>query len=181
MDQTMLYHTDEKHTGTPVAAQHDTTGRQADEQALRDLLQALMDRWAAGDAEAYADLFTEDADYVAFDGVNQKGRDAIVAGHQPLFTRWLKGSRLIGDVTSIRFLAPDVALMHATGNTIMAGKSRPAPGRESIQTLVAVKRDGVWRFTAFHNARVRPIGAGFGSIIAWQLADLAWRVFGPKR
>lgn len=153
--------------------------QRTDEQAVRDLLQALFDRWAAGDAEGYAALFTEDADYVAFDGVNQKGRQAIIAAHQPLFTRWLKGSRLVGQATSIRFLAPDVALVHAAGDTILAGKSRPAPARASIQTLVAVKRGGQWRFTAFHNARVRPI-QGFGSIVAWGLADLVWRVFGPK-
>jgi uncharacterized protein (TIGR02246 family) len=151
-----------------------------DEQALRDLLNALFDRWAAGDAEGYAALFTEDADYVAFDGVNQKGRQAIIAAHQPLFTRWLQGSRLVGQITDMRLLAPDVALLHASGDMILAGKSGPAPARASIQTLVAVKRDGEWRFTAFHNGRIRPIGVGLGSVVAWALADLAWRIFGPK-
>ena len=55
---------------------------------------------------------------------------------------------------SVRFLSPDVALMHALGGTVMGGKSRPAPERDSIQTLVAVKCDGAWRFTAFHNCRI---------------------------
>lgn len=160
------------------AAEYGTGDQRADEQTLRDLLQALLARWAAGDAEGYAALFTPDADYVAFDGVNQKGRAAIVAGHQPLFSRWLKGSRLVGEATDIRFLAPDVALLHVTGNTVLAGKSSPTPERASTQTMVAVKREGEWRFTAFHNTRLRPIGAGVGSIIAWRLADLAWRLFG---
>ncbi len=44
---------------------------------------------------------------------------------------------------SVRFLSPDVALMHALGGTVMRGKSRSAPERDSIQTLVAIKRNGM--------------------------------------
>ncbi|MEZ4728227.1 MAG: SgcJ/EcaC family oxidoreductase [Caldilineaceae bacterium] len=152
----------------------------ADETAIRHLFQQLMDAWAAGDAEAYGALFTEDADYIAFDGVNQKGRAAIIAGHKPLFERFLKGSRLTGEIGSLRWLAPDVALAHALGSIIDAGRSTPKPERLSSQTLVAVKEDGVWRFTAFHNTRVRPIGQGVGGLVAWLVADLAWRLLGPK-
>jgi uncharacterized protein (TIGR02246 family) len=152
-----------------------------DEVAIRHLFQSLLDAWGAGDACAYAGLFTDDADYVAFDGVNQKGREAIFVGHQPLFERFLKGSRLIGEIVSIRFLAPNVALLHATGNTILAGKTAPSPARASIQTLVAVKRDDEWQFTAFHNTRVRPIGSTFGGFLAWQLADQFWKWLGPKK
>ncbi len=169
----------ERTLGNPVNA-YPAADMQADEAQLRELVRALYDRWAAGDAEGYAALFTEDADYVAFDGVNQKGRGAIIAAHSPLFTRWLKGSRLVGEIASIRLLAPDVALLHLTGDTIMAGKSSPAPGRASSQTMVAVKRGGEWRFTAFHNTRVRPIDHRVGNIVAWLLADLAWRLFGSK-
>jgi uncharacterized protein (TIGR02246 family) len=165
----------------PTEPARKTDERQQDQEAIHALFHKLLDCWAAGDAQAYAALFTEEADYVAFDGVNQKGRAAIVTSHQPLFERWLKGSRLTGQITSIRFLAPEVALVHATGNTILAGKSAPAPERASIQTLVAVKQEGEWRFTAFHNARVRPIGGGFGGVIAWQLTDFIWKLLGPKQ
>lgn len=151
------------------------------ELAIRRLFQALLDAWGAGDATAYAALFTEDADYIAFDGVNQKGRAAILAGHQPLFERFLKGSRLVGEITGIRFPCPDVALIHTTGNTVLAGKTRPSPERASVQTFVAVKQDGEWRFTAFHNTRVRPIGGSFGGVVAWLLTDLIWKVLGTKK
>jgi hypothetical protein len=39
----------------------------------------------------------------------------------------------------VRFLSPDVALMHAVGGTVMRGKSEPSPERDSIQTLVAIR------------------------------------------
>ena len=161
-------------TSPSVPAKHE------DEIAVRQLFQSLLDAWGAGDAAAYAALFREDADYVAFDGVNQKGRAAILAGHKPLFERFLKGSRLTGEITSVRFLASDVALIHAAGSTVLAGKPEPSPERASIQTLVAVRRDGEWHFTAFHNTRVRPIGGGFGGLLAWWLADLFWKLLGPK-
>lgn len=150
-----------------------------DEMAIRQLFQALMDAWEAGDAEAYTALFTEDADYVAFDGVNQKGRTAIMTSHKPLFERFLKGSKLTGGLVSLRLLAPDVALAHGVGSILDAGRRKPKAERLSSQTLVVVKRDGVWRFTAFHNTRVRPIALGSG-FVAWLMADLAWRLFGPK-
>ena len=163
-----------------VAEQRPEVAAQRDLEALHTLQRELFGAWAAGNADAYADLFTEDADYIAFDGANQKGRVAIAEGHRPLFERWLKDSRLVGDTLSIRFLAPEVALLYARGDTVLAGKAVPEPGRKSVQTLVAVKQQGHWRFAAFHNTRLRPIQPGFGGIIAWKLADLSWRVFGPK-
>jgi uncharacterized protein (TIGR02246 family) len=73
-----------------------------------------------------------------------------------LFDTWLKGTRLVGQIDTLRFLVPEVALLHTTGGTIFPGQkdNRGRGRRPSIQTLVAVKREGVWRFTAFHNTRV---------------------------
>jgi uncharacterized protein (TIGR02246 family) len=137
-----------------------TTGRtvdrtaSADEPAIRDLFQQLLDAWGRGDGRAYGALFTEDADYVAFDGSNRRGSKAIAEEHQQLFDTWLKGTRLVGQVERIRLLSPEVALVHATGGTIFPGQKDDRGRRPSIQTLVAVNRDGSWRFTAFHNTRI---------------------------
>jgi hypothetical protein len=53
--------------------------RRSDEDAIRELLERQMMGWAAGDAEAYASVFTPDADYVTFLGSHYKGRGAIAA------------------------------------------------------------------------------------------------------
>jgi hypothetical protein len=63
----------------------------------------------------------------------------------------------------------------------MRRKTKPSPERDSIQTLVAVRRDGVWRFAAFHNTRVRPIGRGPSTFLVWALTDLLWKLFARKR
>ena len=50
---------------------------------VRALYQQLIDAW--GDTDAYAALFTEDGDYVAFDGSHARGRTEIASAHRPLF------------------------------------------------------------------------------------------------
>jgi uncharacterized protein (TIGR02246 family) len=125
-----------------------------DETAIRELFTHLEETWNAGDGIAYSQCFTTDSDYVTFEGGHLQGRRANAESHQQLFSTFLKGSKLKGQIKDIRFLSPDVAVLHATGNVQLRWQARPAPGRESIQTYVAVKRDGAWRFTAFHNSRI---------------------------
>jgi uncharacterized protein (TIGR02246 family) len=143
-----------------------------DQTAVRGLFQRLLDAWGRGDGSAYAALFTEEADYIAFDGSRTVGRQAIAESHQRLFDTWLKGTRLTGRIAAVRLLCPHVALVHATGGTIFAGEAAPRPSRDSIQTLVAVKRDGEWRFTAFHNTRILR-----RSKLQWMLYGIAAKLF----
>ena len=84
-----------------------------DEAAVRALYQQLMDGWNQGSAEAFATPFAEDGDLIAFDGTHFRGHQEIVPFHQRLFQTHFKGTRLVGQVTSVRFLGPDVVLMYA--------------------------------------------------------------------
>jgi uncharacterized protein (TIGR02246 family) len=155
---------------------HETI-HQTDETQIRALFEDLLSDWGRCDGEAYGSRFTEDADYVAFDGTRTRGRREISASHQQLFDKYLRGTRLTGRILSIKFPRPDVALVHATGDTVMRGKTAPSPERASIQTLVAVREGDEWRFAAFHNCRVRPIGSGAAGFLIWALTDKLWRVF----
>ena len=155
----------------------ETTTHQTDEAQVRALFEALLADWGKGDGEAYGSRFTEDADYVAFDGTRTTGRSVIAASHQQLFDKWLKGTQLTGHILSIKFPSPEVALVHATGGTVMPGKTKASPERDSIQTLVAVREGGAWRFAAFHNTRVRSIAGGPAGFLIWALTDKLWRIF----
>ena len=159
-----------------------TEGRRADEAAVRSLYQELMNGWNRGSGEAFAAAFAHDGDLVAFDGTYFKGREEIAPFHQELFDKWLKGTRLVGKVEEVRFLSPEVAVMHAVGSTVMRGKSEPSPERDSIQTLVAVReKDDEWRLAAFQNTRVRHMGPNPIAFVLWMLTDLLWKVFRPNR
>jgi uncharacterized protein (TIGR02246 family) len=152
-----------------------------DEAAVRALYQQMIDAWNTGSGEAYAAPFAEDGDLIGFDGTHFKGRREIAPFHQRLFATHLKGTRLVGQVMSLRFLSTDVAVMHAIGGTVMRGQSAPAPERDSVQTLVATKCGGEWRLAAFQNTRVRPIGRNARGTLIWLFSDWLWKVFGPKK
>ncbi|GAA3861986.1 SgcJ/EcaC family oxidoreductase [Saccharothrix violaceirubra] len=116
----------------------------------------LARAWERGDATAYADAFTEDAEYVVFDGRRLSGRREIEDAHRWLFSGPLKGSRLVGttevDVPP-RFLRPDVAVLVSGG--AVAGPDGGVPaGAASVQTSVLVREDGRWRCASFQNTRV---------------------------
>jgi uncharacterized protein (TIGR02246 family) len=152
----------------------------SDAAAVRALYAQLMDGWNAGSGEAFAAPFADKCDFVAFDGTRFSGREAIARFHEPLFKTHLKGTRLAGDVTDVRWLSPTVALMHARGGTIPRGRTRPAPERDSVQTLVAARVDGAWRLVAFQNTRVRPIGQNLRGTLLWLTSDWLWRWCLPR-
>lgn len=150
---------------------HPHAERETDTAAIHQMFAELLAAWGRGDGSAYGAHFTDDADYIAFDGSRSIGRQEIADSHQRLFDSWLKGTRLVGEVTRLRFLAPDVALAHATGATVMPGKKHA--GRPSIQTFIAVKQDHAWRFAAFHNTRIVQRNP-----LQWILYGISSKVFG---
>jgi len=85
----------------------------ADEVAIRALIDRQVKGWDTGDPEAYASVFMPDADYVTFLGSRHKGREAIASSYAPLFKKLLRGSRLRAQITQLRYLTPDVALIQA--------------------------------------------------------------------
>jgi uncharacterized protein (TIGR02246 family) len=130
----------------------------ADEGRIRDLYRQLMEGWNAASGDAFAAPFEENGDLVGFDGTHLWGSKEIASFHQYLFDMFLKGSRLVGKVRSVRFLTTDVAVMHAVGGTVMPGQTDLDSERNSVQTLVVVKRNGRWSLAAFQNTRATYMG-----------------------
>ena len=122
---------------------------------ITSVLDALVDAWERHDAEAYGELFTEDATYVTFVGTFYQGRQDIVDSHRTLFTTFLKGTRLADEVLDIRFHGPDVAVVNGRGDTYKGRRPRKLT---KIQTYTLVRQgDGRWRIAAFHNTRRKPL------------------------
>jgi uncharacterized protein (TIGR02246 family) len=156
-----------------------------DDQQIQTLFDRLLQAWTDGDAHAYGDCFTPDADYVSYDGTRAVGRAPMVANHDRLFRGVLAGSALVGEVESIRYLRPDVAIVHANGSVLMPWRRKLPRRRFSRQTLVAVRTPEGWRFAALHNSRVRPqtlpAPDSFPSRASQALARLARRVGVARR
>ncbi|WP_116047830.1 SgcJ/EcaC family oxidoreductase [Amycolatopsis palatopharyngis] len=143
---------------------------------LTELFGQLCQAWTDGDAQAYGACFTADADYVSFDGAWARGRDPMVESHDRLFRGVLTGSTLVGEIESIRFVGPDVALLHATGSVLVAWRSTLPKSRLSRQTLVAVRTEDGWRFAALQNTRVRPVRVPAPDSLPARMARLLVRV-----
>ena len=126
-------------------------GAAADEAALREAVKQLETGWNTKSGAVFAKPFAEDADYVIINGMYIKGRAAIESGHQRIFDTIYKDTNISLTVKQIRFLRPDVAVVHVTGH-------RDGPTKELTQdamlTLVMTKEKHGWTIAAFQNTAV---------------------------
>jgi uncharacterized protein (TIGR02246 family) len=125
----------------------------ADEEAIEAIHQRMIDAWNTGDGGAFAAPFTEDADFIAFEGTHLKGRHEIALFHQQIFDTAVKGSRLEGEVKFVRLLSPVLAVMHSVVRVTLPGQIEPSPSRDSMQLTVVTNRDGEWLGEGLMNAR----------------------------
>jgi uncharacterized protein (TIGR02246 family) len=137
---------------------------QALPEGLTALLDALRQSWDAGDAEAYAQLFTEDATYVIYTGVAYCGRTAIRDSHAPVFSRWQKGSRMAMRVLRWHRVSDDVVVVLTEGSV---GTGRTLP-YDKLQTCTMRRTPQGWRCAAFQNTRKSRWFALLMRVSAWK-------------
>jgi len=127
-----------------------------DEAAIRKVIAATTELFNRHDAKGFVQHYTPDADLVTVRGEVMKGTAEIEAGLNRIFLSRAGGATLREVEASIRLLAPDVALAHVTnelsGLVDPGGERLPAHRERSVR--VFVKKDGVWKVTAFHNTRL---------------------------
>jgi uncharacterized protein (TIGR02246 family) len=132
---------------------HAQNNQAADEAALREAVKQLETGWNTKNAATYAKVFAEDADFVVITGTYVKGRADIEAGHRQIFATIFKDTKVTLNVERIRFLRPDVAVVHAKGR-------REGPTKEltvdAMITLVLTKETQGWTIAAFQNTRIAP-------------------------
>ncbi|MUM28409.1 SgcJ/EcaC family oxidoreductase [Mycolicibacterium sp. CBMA 295] len=124
----------------------------ADEQAIHTLIDRQVRGWDAGDPEAYASVFTLDADYVTFLGSRHKGREAIAMAYAPLFRT--QGSSLRTQITRLRYLTSDVALVQARA-AVTTQAHRWIRRADRINTSVAVRTEDGWLLASSQNTTRR--------------------------
>ena len=131
-----------------VSAQHNQSG---DEAAIRANVKLLETGWNTKSGALFAKPFAEDADYVVINGMYFKGRAAIATAHQQIFDTVFKDTTVALTVKQIRFLRPDVAVVHVNGH-------RTGPTKEleqdALVTLVMTKERDGWTIAAFQNTAV---------------------------
>jgi uncharacterized protein (TIGR02246 family) len=117
-----------------------------DEAAIRELVQKYVNAREHQDAAAVEALFTADADQLVSSGEWRNGRAAVVSGSMASSQK--TGAKRSIQVTSVRFLTPDVAI--ADGRYTLANMTTGG-NRDMWTTLVLKRESGAWRIAAIRN------------------------------
>lgn len=121
-----------------------------DEAAVKDVLARAVAAWDANDADAFAELYTDDATVVTA-GVHQRGKESIRAFMAGGFGGPLKGTRSMEDPQQVRFVTDDVAVVTSLGGFILAGEDKLRDDLERRATWVIARNGADWRVESYHN------------------------------
>ncbi|MGW0817659.1 SgcJ/EcaC family oxidoreductase [Streptomyces viridiviolaceus] len=127
------------------------------ETEIRELFAEYCKTWTEGDSAGFGRLFTEDADYVSYDGSWAAGAAQLQDNHDKLFRGVIAGSAMVGQIESLRFITDSVAVLVGNGSVLMPWRSRLPRRRLSRQIIVCVRTPEGWRIAAIQNGRQRPV------------------------
>lgn len=96
-------------------------------EAVRALASRLGAAWAAGDGDAFAAAFAEDADFIDIRGGHHAGRAAIARTHASIFATVYRGSTATYEVAGTRDLGPGCVLGRLAA-TVMQSRGVSAGG-----------------------------------------------------
>jgi uncharacterized protein (TIGR02246 family) len=126
-----------------------------DEDAIREIEMRFNEAWGRHDADGMVESLADDAQFVTVNGAWTKTR----ADYLDLMRRLhgangpFRSSTRETPEVHVRFLAPDVAMMHSTFHIYGDTEENVRTG---IGTRVVRKLDGRWRTVAVQNTDVRP-------------------------
>ena len=122
----------------------------SDEVITLDLYHRLLQAWNEQDAIAFARLFSGKGLAIGFDGTQMFGYSEIEAALKKIFQDHRTGN-YVSMVRAITHLNDHCILLYAVAGMIPAGETQINPALNTIQTLLAVKRDIGWHIELFQN------------------------------
>lgn len=124
-----------------------------DEKAIRQVMENIEAAWAAGDGKKFATYFTDDVDYMVWNGMYNSGREANEKGHQQIFDTFYKGTELKNKFRKIRFLSENIVAVHLESGIYKNGKKlEDVP--DAVPLLIFQKTDGKWKVVIFQNTPI---------------------------
>jgi len=127
-----------------------------DDAEIRALEQRQATAWNAHDIDAYAALFSQDAEVVNVLGWHWHGRAELKQKLGCAFAAAFARSRLAIANVTIAFLTPDIAVAHVRW-TMTGALSPTGTGIDKgIQMQVLMKQAGAWHITQFQNTNSVP-------------------------
>jgi uncharacterized protein (TIGR02246 family) len=141
-----------------AAGDTETHVRSEDKEAVRSFVLERIERFNRHEAPQPG-AFTQDADFVNVYGMWRRGPAEIEGRQRERMETVLKDAKITLLDLRIRFIRPDVAIVHETHD--MSGMrnadGETMPPHQELGIRVMVKEQGKWLTTAFHNTIVRPV------------------------
>jgi len=125
----------------------------ADEEAVRRLPQSFCEAWERHDGHALAKIMADDVDFVTVADVYLHGKADFEKFHVRLLSGRFKDSHTTPLQTTVRFLQPDIAVVHWSWR-IDSDKNfdgTPRAPRFGMMTMIAQKRRGTWQVVVAQN------------------------------
>src|SRR5579864_3294804 len=130
-------------------------------QEIEALFNEMEKQWNRHDIQAYAELWTEDADFVNVLGMHRGSRQELQAELDFLHAGRFKNTQVRLEQRKIRLLTPEVAVAHVwwemNGDPGMPGFPTRDGKRNGVFTHVLQQTPQGWRFVASQNTDTLPI------------------------
>ncbi|HEU5475573.1 MAG TPA: SgcJ/EcaC family oxidoreductase [Actinophytocola sp.] len=123
----------------------------ADAAAVAALTQRVIAAWAYHDADAFAEVFTEDGTMI-LPGLYRKGREEIREYLKDAFDNQYKGTQVTGRPLDIRFFGSEAGVLITQGGVLAPGESAVSDDQAIRASWLVVKQDGEWRLAGYQNS-----------------------------
>lgn len=130
----------------------------SDESAVRKIPQQFAAAWAKHSGHELAKIMSEDIDFVNVGGDWLHGRTDFELYHPRLLSGRFKESTLVPLETVVRFLRPDLAVIHWSWK-IQSDKNEdltPRKPRFGLFTMIAEKKETEWLIIEAQNTNCMP-------------------------
>lgn len=129
--------------------------RSKDEQEIKRIIMEQIESFN-NHVGPQSNSYTSDADFVNVYGMWRRGSAEIESGQKVRMQTVLKDAKITLIDLRIRFLKPDVAIVHKLHEIsgMLTDTNEKMPPHRELGIRVMVKENGKWLTTAFHNTIV---------------------------
>lgn len=123
--------------------------------AVLEVPERIIAAWARNDADAFAEVFTEDATLILPGDVYLTGREEIRAFMAKGYAGPYQGTRVMGTPLAFKRLGERAILMLTKGGVLAPGEETVTPEREIRASWIMSKQDDRWLITAYQNTPLK--------------------------
>jgi uncharacterized protein (TIGR02246 family) len=110
----------------------------------------MVKAWAAHDATAFSELFTEDGTLI-LPGIYKRTREEIRAFMEAGYAGPYKGTRVVGSPLEIKPLGKGAVALLTEGGVLAPGETELSTKEAIRASWILVKRDGSWQLAVYQN------------------------------